>query len=108
MFQAEFREALLNGTKTATIRRASSPNVKALLPGDIVVGTDGIFTKASDGFARFLVTETKLLRFSEIGAEHLATTRSTLDWYRNRYGALVGTMLFKYIKFVRLEDQPDA
>lgn len=97
IFQAEFRDSLLNGTKTATMRQASSPNVKALLPGDIVIGVEGLFTRVVDGFAQFDVTEVQILSWGEVTDAHLARTRATREWYERRYGAAVHGMLWKFI-----------
>ena len=97
LFQAEFRPALMAGTKSATIRRASSHHVKALVPGDIVVGVDGLFTRVADGFARFEVTEIQSLRWSEITEDHLARTCATREWYEARYGEAVESTLWKFI-----------
>ena len=114
LFDKEWREKLLNGTKTATIRKASSRMTRRVSAGDIIVAIHTIHTPVDKGFARFLVLVAEEMTWAPkrnksgypwpvIKDQHLARTGANRQWYIDRYGEAILDEPMKYIQFVRLE-----
>jgi uncharacterized protein YqfB (UPF0267 family) len=76
-FKPEFRDDILSGRKTATIRASN----KHLLVGDKVAAVNHFLTPAKEAFAILEITEEQAVFWKYVTNGHKARTLASDEWY---------------------------